>query len=322
MTVTTQVLGNHTAAIEYTNGDTNADIMAAIHDWLINHGWTTEDTDFWVDAGSYTRRTYSALNSDGVTKKYINIAVSLISTNKEMYIYTGTDYVPSSHTLSNTAWPSDDGTYGPLRLDPNGGVLYLSAHERWCIAHSQNNTKDPGSYYGSAFIGCLETKPTTPGDDNTAVPPQHWANGAMLAGTLGASSWQQVIGITYSNGIGNGGTGTNSPAQYSQISTVFGAWGRSTKSQSNFLKTGVVNPLTQNYEAVDMTVIHDFEHASGSYVKGKIFGLKAVTGGIGQLGDTLKVAVDANFFCDPNGTLTDHFLLTNTFNNTRHAIPL
>ncbi len=48
---------------------------------------------------------------------------------------------------------------------------------------------------------------------------------------------------------------------------------------------------------------------SSFHVRGRLAGIKTFTRGTGVTGDIFKIECDDNLFLDPNGTLTDHFII-------------
>lgn len=326
MAVVTTALGANSFRISYSVSDVNIAIIDALHNQIVASGWTSEDLSWWP-SGSFTHcRVYSVLNVDGVTKKYVMLAL------QSNYLYVGALYSYSSSTKSfvnyATAPMSSFSSYTAVRLsigNSAGGNVFLFIHSKWFYIHTSSASGTMGDSSQSGFIGVCETKLANPIEDSPATYPCY---AYILPWTLmGANITTSTTGSApYYNGsfdFYKSKANPSNPIMYSQGITPRGTWGwqqlmvdgNGAAYASNYCRlTNIIstypNVWTGANLCFDIGVNLDVNTQSTFYFKGNFYGLKLLNGNIGSLGDIVQIKVNSDFMLDNSvETPTDFAIL-------------
>ena len=308
MSVVTTSIGPNSGKITYTAGESIANVQAALEAYITAHGWELHDAAAGVNA-----KAYRALCKDGVTYKYV---VLDFNTTGFLLLKVYESWNAGTHAGTNMAYYSDNTSYCQQMFLSAGGSLYVYAHARWLLLVSKVGAM-MGSLIGNSWCGCLEIARDNPEDTAVAgYPCWGWANGfLMMSGIQGVFTFCRtragaVAGdARYGNvacylGWGGYGPASNTTYLYYYIPTAADAWGDTNWSAT--LRVGVMRIVGTN---------------TSSDLRGRLFGLKVLTLGVGGFLDDTSIKTDADFWHDQAGSPTIHKILTETGNAGRFGIP-
>ena len=328
MAVTTNVLGTNTVVIEYTSGETVASAMNAIHDFMITKNWESLDAAVWGVGTDSWIRTYRIHNADGVSYKYVQFRGD--ATNNKFNMYVMQSYNPGTMTSTNIAQLSNSWAaslyFGQKMNLATGGQIYIAANNKWVVTQALTYAGDVGTTTGSSFFGCFETTTVQPECDPMLYSPHVWLCGYTSVMTYGTN---YIAPASPPNTKTQTAIGA---AQSCRIVTPLGAWGALAApsatpaygTSAHLVLPAATNPFNGKHNAFNLTLVYDAYSGSAiSYVQGTIYGLKALSRGVGVLGDIIRIPVDTDSFADPAGINTDHLILTEgSVYTLRFAVPL
>lgn len=294
----------NSAAVDYPASAALADLMDTVENWITGHGWTLHDASAGANA-----RAYKAANKDAASYKYI---VLDYNTSNRIMIKTYETWNEVSHSGSNLAYSSDNSSYCQQVNLSAGGTLNIFATARYLLMES-NNSGVIGSATGSAWCGCLEITRDNP-EDTAALgyPCWGWANGNVVhAGTINQFSFCRTR---------NGTIGANA-AYYSYAGTIFGS-GMGNNNWSLYTATpNALNLWNSKNWALTLRVGWYYSTSLLYEYRGRLYGLKLITRGQGGFLDEISVKTNSDYFFDPNGAATGHWILTEGGQSGRFAVP-
>lgn len=315
--ITVTSTGVNSSILEYTNNELYANILDAIHQFVITHGQTYADTTSAPQtAGAYSyNRAYKCLNVDGITYKQMVIGVYTL-VYSGICVRTMENYDESTHLLTNPNAFPDLISYGHQRMSataliaPQNGRLYLFANNRFYF-HYHTGTGGSGSLIGSGGEGVFEIEPANIVDET----PHHMQINSYLATGGFNATFQNICAPvrTFSQ--------TGSAAAISnRMCTPAGAQGV-TMNYMSIAISSKPSPLGTviKHQVFDPTVL--FDYVTTPYVKGKIYCFKVFTTNTGVVGDIFRVKCDSNYFLSTTGTDKDQFIMRHTTFGT-FAVPL
>lgn len=299
MTTATTNLGPNSWVVSFSMGSTIAEIMTAVTAVLTGAsgaGWEVYD----ATAGTNTV-CYRAPNEDGLTYKYM---VLNYNTSGWMLIQHYESWNSSTHVGTNVCPRSTDTTIGyqqALVPSTDKGLIYIFANQRYAsFIIRQYTTAVLGNTITCGITGCFEFNRDNPDDTVEAGYPVSCFLNTGIVGE-NAVATNETISIPRTR---LGSTGT---AQYGEISTVFGKTLYTTPwVMKNMIPTAV--SLFSNKDWAISMYVQDGTPAAPS-VRGRIFGLKVFTQNKLNFMDKIQVPCDANLNYDPNGSLTDHYVI-------------
>lgn len=307
--ITTTNKGPNSVEIAYTAAETLGNIISAVEAWITQHGWELYDASAGVNA-----RAYRALCNDGQRYKYV-----VLDYNTSGYVLCKTyeSWNPATHVGTNLAFYSDNISYAQRINLTTGGSLYIFATNRYLILFS-NNSGVIGSSTGNAWCGCIETTTDNPEDiPALGYPCWVWMNGYLCHAT-----GQYVVSFCR---MRNGATGQNA-ATASFVSTEMGIGGLDT--QGNYKAIWYYIPLALNQwnsKNWVWTLRCGSIHTAGGYEKrGRLYGIKLLTRNLGAAvpcTDDISIKCNTDMFPDPNGTLVDHWTLSESATHGRWGVP-
>ena len=212
------------------------------------------------------------------------------------------------------------------------------ANPRWLVVASRGSSYTAwGDSNGNSATGVFEVARDFAGDtaagDITFGPPAVWMNLHLAATTAGGAETGglpvsyarrgNLVGVKASAGSGlttiYGGT-----AVYGQHSTVsFMPSVSFNQMMPNQLAAGAnyVFTVYPNITQCSSTYVQSFPmFANGLPVRGRLYGLKAITRNQGVLMDTIDIKIDANYFHDETQSAATHYVLANLA-DSRFALP-
>lgn len=292
-TATTQ-LGNNSWVIAYAVGVFLSEIQSAVQAVMTSAGWTVHDALAGTNAVCY-----KAINADGATYKYV---VFDFNTAGSMFLKVYETWNASNHTGTNICSRATDTTYQQaLNLTTDKGLIYIFANSHYvAVIIRQYSTAILGNNSVCGATGCFEFARDNP-DDTTALgyPNFCFLNTGILG--EGSAGGYETVSIPRTR---SGASGVN---QYGEISTIWGKTLYSTPFRLNsFLPTTV--SMWSNKDWAVSLYVQDGTVADPS-VRGRIEGLKAFTQSRLYFMDKIQVPCDALLNYDPNGTLTDHYVI-------------
>jgi len=310
MAITTTLQGDNSVELSYPAATVLADLIQAVEDWLVLHGWALYDASAGTNA-----RAYRAVCIDGLAYKYV---VLDFNTANRMYIKTYNAWNSGTHAGADLAYQSDNTVYAQQIDLTNGGKLYLYATARYVAAIS-NNAGVIGSTTGGSWCGCFEVTRDNP-EDTAALgyPCWGWAHGyLMFVSTISVFSFCRMR---------NGVTGA-SASQNTFVSTEMGSGGVSAGG-SAYALYGWIPSTTQlngwNSKNWVWTLRVGGLHATPGFEKrGRVCGLHLLTKSLGSAApcvDDINIKVNADDFVDPIGTLMPHWILSESSQGGRWAI--
>jgi len=310
MTTKTTAIGPNSAAINYSINSTRLEVLDAVEAFIITKGWVLFD----AAAGTNTRM-YRALNADQTTHKYMSVNV-----NNASYLITEVyeSWNADAHTGTNRAYTSDVTSEAQRLTLTYSGYIYIFATARWCIFQTRLNDGFIGSATGQSWSGCIEIARDNPDETPGDFPIYAWSNGYRFLGFGATSSYPECFSLPRTIGNETGATG-----QYpSTVSTLAGATWNSTARLFDMLPEQS-NPLSDTDDIFVLTpfAVNSNRHSAQDFnIRGRFFGIKILSRNLGSLLDKITIKCDADVFYSPNGTDTEHHILT-TSNNARFAIP-
>lgn len=296
MAITTTGIGPNSAKIDYDAGTALASLISAVDTYITSAGWSLYDGSAGTNA-----KAYRALNKDGSTYKYI---VLDYNTSNRLICKVYESWNSVAHTGSNLAYYSDQAGLGQQVDLTNGGSLYLYSYTAWLILFSKIGAT-LGSATGASWCGCLEVARDNPEDTaGAAYPCWGWANGYELQGS------GQHTAFSYPR-LRDGTTGSSCQAFVSTLFSVHGHvlgsfnvnftyW--STNNNSWNSKNWSFTVRTGKYGAIN----------NACFINGRIFGIKLTQKSLGSFLDDIYCNCDADFFYDPAGGSTQHWVLPET----------
>lgn len=304
-------LGSNSCRIDYPVAATLANLMDTVETWITAHGWAVYDASAGTSA-----KAYRALNLDGSTYKYIVLDYSASGYIK-MKVYES--WNSGTHAGTNLAFQSDGANYCQRVNLSAGATLYLYAQAAYLLSTNVISGV-VGSSTGNAFCGCVEVTRDNPEDTVAAgYPCFGWVNGYFIFAP---------VYCFISPRLRDGTTGANA-GSYNFVSTILGFSGfmgeaGSPASMYKYMPS-FVNAWSAKNWALEMRVgklMTDggYTWSTSPEIKGRLLGLKLITKSTGTQGDAIQIKVDATGFPDPNGTLTDHWVLSEGVNGGRFAV--
>jgi len=309
MALTKTTLGTNSVRIDYTNQNTMSEIMNAMHDEITVKGWTDVDGEWWV-SGSYPMvRTYSHVNEDGVSKKYLQLRYQYQASPAKYLISTQVffDYVAATKT--GTAFKRSEIGNGPSALVVNlptyGGYIIMSTNPRWCLIHSSSANGQIGTDAGyPSFIGVSEIKCAVPDDNYITYPNFAYLNGNHLLGPdAGNGVFSLGKSLSYTNHENN--------FLYTQCVCPLGCWGhqKSIANQQLWVTiSSYPNKVNSKNYLFDIGALIDTHNISEIYFKGNFYGVKIMNASLGVLGDIVRAKCTADYMMDANGTEKDFLI--------------
>lgn len=299
MTISLNVTGSNSAMIEYSN-DTWDNMLDLIDGFVTSHGWTKISDDASGASGmTGAAKAYKSLNNDGVTEKQIIIGEETSKPN----IYAVENFNPADSTYENLPWQNNDSDWQQdFKITIETGRLHVFCTNRWLLFFNVTGTK-AGSLVGNGFSGVVELTKANEGDN---TPDHFFVNSYLMAGRYNTSFYGTLCPVrTFQN--------IESAAAYgSRICTPVGCWGRYGSDYSDVLVPNNASPFgaTLKHQIHEMTGVLDL--SDQGYVKGRIFGIKVFTTNGAVNGDIFTVKCGTDFFMDPSGTDTEHFVVRNS----------
>lgn len=295
MTATTK-LGNNTWVVSYAMGAGISDIMTAVEAVVVGAGWTVHD-----NAASANAVCYKAPNFDGATYKYVVLDYNTTGWLL-MKVYEAWD--AALHTGTNICPRATDVTVGyqqALNLTTDKGLIYIFANQAYlAMIIRQYTTSILGNSLICGVTGCFEFSRDNPDDTVAAGYPVHaFINTGILGENAVASN--ETISLPRTK---SGQTGV---AQYGEISTVFGKTLYTTPLTMKDLLPNAVSLWSGKDWAVSLYVQDGTPLAPS--VRGRVQGLKGFTQSRLNFMDRIQVPCDAQLNYDPEGTMTDHFVI-------------
>lgn len=278
-------MGPNSAALLWDN-ETYANLMGAINDWLVQHGWDL------FDNVSATAKVYRAVNIGGSTYKYMSLEAGGGRLDVRHYeTWNATTHVGTNLAVGSTAHTV---------MNLVSGTIYLFASSRWFYLTGKNGTTFD---YGNGICEFARENPTDTEADG--YPASFFFDGSVLCypgpgSTVALTRNRQNL------------TGTAARGDCAMICSL-GVWSAaSCRRQAN----GVSN----FYHADTPTFFSQFSDSSAAFdYRGRVFGIKLLPMGFGAHLDIVSIKVDANGFADANGTPKDHIIIAATVG--RFALP-
>jgi hypothetical protein len=306
-TIRTSV-GPNTEVISYSQNLPLSDLITAIEGAILNsHGWELFDAEADVNA-----RCYRALNKDNTTYKYV---VLNYNTSGKLLMDVYESWNASTHVGTNKCNVLTGNVWNSVNLTlTDKGFMYVYASPRWlAFTNKEYSSSVLGNSTITHVMGCFEIARDNPDDTVVAGYPCF----CILNTTALGDGYSNSAGALFPRTL----AGTTAVQQQLEVSTIFGKTNCTSTVPLSSIIPNFVNIWNNKDWAVTM-----YAHGPNFDVRGRIFGLKAFTLGKLSFMDKLKVTADSDFHFDPNGTLTDHFVLPGgveqgTYGNARFLIP-
>lgn len=300
--------GSNSVVVTYPTAAALADIMDTIETWLVAHGWALHDASAGTNA-----RAYKALHPDGVSYGYI---VLDYNTAGHMLCKIYESWNATTHAGTNLAYFSDNVVYAQHIDTTNGGSIYINAKNAWAYFQSQTPVEGIGSSTGNSGCGYFAVARDNPEDTPAAGYPA-WvfiSLNRLINDSTSPCSFPRTR---------DGSTGSS--AAYTRVTTKLGAGGYDISG--NILQLYFSIPIYANvwsgkYFALTVSAGKIYSATNQPEMKGRIYGLKIVSRNQGGFPSSdIDIKIDANDFYSPTGTLTGHWILTETVQFGRMALP-
>ena len=310
MSTKTTAIGPNSVAINYSINSNVTEVLDAIEAFITTKGW-----DLFDAAAGTNTRMYRALNADQTTYKYMSVDIGNSSyLVNEVY----EDWDATAHSGTNMAYTSNVTSESQRLSLQYSGYVYVFATARWCIFQTRLNDGFIGSSSGQAWSGCLEIARDNPDETPGDFPIFGWSNGYRFVGYQASGSYPECFSLPRTIGNETGQTG-----QYpSTVSTLAGATWDSSARLYDMLPQ-ISNPLSDTDDIFVLTpfAVNSNRRSSQDFnIRGRFYGIKLLSRNLGSLLDKITIKCDTEVFYSPNGTDTEHHILTAS-GNTRFAIP-
>jgi hypothetical protein len=310
MAVTTTALGPNSYQLDYTNGTTATELMAALEAAIIDgHGWEVHDAS---PGGTGTAKCFKALNKDGTTYKFVIVRINANSLTTEVY----ENWNATTHVGTNMAYLSNDANSGSYFYTTQSGQLFLFVSPRWLGLLSRNVMTGTLGYLNTSFQGahgCFEISRDNAEDTAAAgYPCAAFLNTAWFQHSPDATAGFGYLPRNRSNSVGS--------ASGLDVSSIFAKAVGATNRITTLIPS-VVNPWNNKDWALTIYV----HESTTKTLRGRFYGLKLFTHNKYLLMDRAVIKVDADFLYSAVGTDTDHHIIEtghNTSRATRILIPI
>ena len=288
-TTATTSLGPNSWVISFARGATIAQLMSDVTAVLVGAGWEVYDS-----AAGTNKIVYRAQNLDAQTYKYMMLDYNATSW---LYITAYEAWNATTHTGTNAVTTYDQSVYQQI-LTPSTdkGLIYIFANRRYAafiIRQYSSSVLGNNSMCGST--GVYEFSRDNPDDTVAAGYPIHCQ---ITTGIVGEGVNGNYPSLYLPRGRVN---------QYGEISTVFGR----TYYGNNFYLKDLLPNATNIFSNKDWAIsmyVQEGTPANPS-VRGRLYGMKAFTLSKLFFMDKIQVPCDENLNYDPNGVMTDHYVI-------------
>lgn len=298
MSIIVTELGPNSCSIKVQDEGTNpVNILNALVDWLLQHGWEMHDN--WAS----NKKVIRAINADGVTYKYVLLDYSVSYAYLAVNLYES--WNATTHAGTNPA-----GTY---RI--SGGQ---DAYAFSLIVFATNRyfgffNKNPITIGGFQLIG--EHSRDNQNAQVLSYPPTYFTSSLGIvinANTSGFMFPRSSIGVA------------GSYHGYTYLSNVQSIFYydryRSGKGPAFVLPSQYKDGNINAFSTIDLYAY--FDNDGDNEHRGRVYGLKIGPMNFGTLMDKVKINCDSNGFSDPNGQEVDHYILVEpTYSDRRFAMP-
>lgn len=300
-------LGDNSVKIQYSAAAALLDIRDTIETWLLAHGWV-----LWDNAAGTNARAYRAANKpDGVAAASYKYMVLDFNTASHMFCKVYEAWDASTHAGTNLCYYSDTAGYAVHVDTTNSGIMYIAATAQWAYFQSSTVLEGVGSTTGNSGCGIFEIARDNPEDLVSAGYPC-WGWGSL----------NRMIEERYYpfSPPRNRAGSTGISAASSLLTTILGGGGQ---TLTNTGPLAAIPTYANAWNAKNWAVTARWGNVAGTLpeMKGRIFGLKFITKNQGFFMDDININVDADKFYSPTGTLTGHWVFTETTQNGRMALP-
>lgn len=286
MSLALNPMGPNSASLLWDN-ETLPNLMTAINDWLVQHGWDL------FDSVSATAKVYRAVNAGGTTYKYMRLeAISGYLDVKHYESWNATTHVGTNLAAGATTYPA---------LTLTSGTLYLFASNRWFYATGKTGTTFD---YGNGICEFSRDNPTD--TEAGGFPASFFYNGAvlMLPAGAGPAICRNRQNLTAAS--------ANTDTAFISSLGVIKANGTNNRQQQ-----GVSN----FYHADTPIFFSQFTDSSAAFdYRGRVYGIKFLPIQFGAHLDVVSIKCDANGFASAAGTPVDHAIFAAS--TARFALPL
>jgi hypothetical protein len=320
MTTNISRLGPNSLAISYTPSSSVSELLTAFDTALAAQGWELFD----AAAGTNTH-CYRAPIADGtMAYKYfvLDLSAAPYITCK---VYES--WNAAAHTGANPALGSEASANSQRYSLTTGGTVFVFATARYALFLSRLADGTYGSPTGSTFCGIVEFSRDNPNEVPGASPIFAWIHGSYMLGAGHTASTLRYLSMPK--------TRTNQTGQaaidYQAISTIYG---RPTIDNSTNYFTQLYKMIpnqgnvfdTNNTLVITPCAFDQIGAAlpqTGAHLRGRLYGIKFLSKGIGAAMDRLDIKVDTNLFYDPNAVeAAPHIVLSEMSYGGRFAVPL
>lgn len=309
-------MGPNSLAIGYSANTTIAEFLAAMTSALTAQGWELYDD---AAPGGYVK-VYRAPIADG-TMAYKYLAIDLGSTANQMYATVYESWNAITHMGTNPAYYSTNSTNSQRVSFSTGGTMYVFATPRYALFFAKTSTGLFGNANSSSFCGIVEISRDNADEIPGQTPIFGWVEGAQLLGTQVGSS---NCGCFSPVRTKSGATAATAWSQQS-IGTVMGCSVKPSTALGNLLPAGADNFNPNNINAFNLYSIDQTANVGSKtlHLRGRLYGLKALSTQAGSTLDRLDLKVDSDMFFDPKSIDSiPHVVLTTSTFTGRFAIPL
>lgn len=309
MSTKTTAIGPNSVAINYSINATATELLDAIEAFVTAKGWAVFD----AEAGT-NQRVYRALNADETTYKYVMVD---ISNGSFLGLRVFESWDAEAHSGTNEASDGNTTSYQQRLSLAYSGYVYVFATARWLVMQARENNGNIGTTSGEAWTGCLEISRDNPDETPGDYPIYAWAEGYGFVGEYASGSYPNCFSLPRTVA---GRTGAYAQ-QAMTVATLAGATWSSNAKLFDMLPPNV-NPLSDTDDVFVLTPFAvETNQDGGSFnIRGRFYGVKLLSRNLGSLLDKITIKTDVDAFYSPNGTDTEHHILTAT-GNTRIAIP-
>ena len=294
--IATTQLGPNSWVIAYAMGTTVAQVSSEVTAVLALAGWDVYDAIAGTNAVCYR-----APNKDGTTFKYV---VLNYNTTGWLFLQVYESWNALTHVGTNQCSKGTDTSVGyqqVLNLSSDKGLIYIFANPRYvALGIRQYSSAVFGNTVTCGVTGCFEFGRENPDDTVAAGYPIYCFMNTGRAGENTGNPYETLS-------LPRTRFGTSGGNLNGELSTIFG---KTLYTSSVSLKTFLPNSINlfSNKDWAISLYVQDGTAATPS-VRGRMFGLKAFTQDRLSFLDKVQVPVDEDLNYNPNGLLTDHFII-------------
>lgn len=292
----TKTLGPNSYAIDMPKAWNYTNIHESLEVILTSHGWN-------LSTSSSTQRFYHKLHKgDTNVNYYKRLVINVVTSNKKIYLQTGEKATIDSTTSSNIT------SSGHITGNSDGGRLYVFVGDAHVILALDNFNGDDGGFVGVTEYTNVRGDSFGPGATESSGRIMRF-DGSTFMG-------QSLVQVDIASYISTDGT-KQTVSTYNTLTSEIGAWGHTggggtsqvLSASAHGLLDQADGPLNTSF-AADINIVTTNSTSSSRTYIGKIDGIKVLNTHAGLMMDVISINVDADGFCDKNGTPTDHFIIT------------